>query len=137
MVYSPVWVDAFAPPHARTKWMSYLQGVVPIGVMTGYALATGLGWWNEGWCEGAGIGDGDEAAAAGAGGMMAAAAQLLVSGVKELVKGPAPPAIPSVNITAAGAAGAGAAAAASSGLWWEIDCWRYVAPGALCCVVMC
>jgi MFS family permease len=40
MVYSPLWVDEFAPPSSRTSWMSFLQAGVPVGVMLGYLIAT-------------------------------------------------------------------------------------------------
>ncbi|GMH55915.1 hypothetical protein TrST_g5155 [Triparma strigata] len=55
-VYSPLWVDERAPGDMRGRFMSYLQGSVPLGVMGGYVLATfserctyfeGWGEWAE------------------------------------------------------------------------------------------
>lgn len=37
-VYSPLWIDEYAPARACTGWLSYLQGAVPVGVMLGYGL---------------------------------------------------------------------------------------------------
>eukprot|EP01134_Creolimax_fragrantissima_P001562 CFRG1562T1 len=41
VVYTPIWVDEFAPPESCTKWMSLMQAGVPLGVMQGY-LVSGL-----------------------------------------------------------------------------------------------
>ncbi len=52
MVYSPVWVDEFAPASRRTSWMSYLQGAVPIGIGIGYCLSTAIGYFDAcPWCD--------------------------------------------------------------------------------------
>jgi len=39
MVYSPLWVDEFAPASRRTTWMATIQGSVPLGVVCGYSIA--------------------------------------------------------------------------------------------------
>jgi MFS family permease len=39
-VYVPVWVDRFAPKDKATRWFSWLQITVPVGIMVGYLL----GW---------------------------------------------------------------------------------------------
>lgn len=49
MIYSPVWVDQFAPASKLTKWMSYLQAGVPVGVMFGYVMGAAAEWF--GGCE--------------------------------------------------------------------------------------
>lgn len=36
LIYSPVWVDEFAPPEYTTQWISLLQAMVAIGIMLGY-----------------------------------------------------------------------------------------------------
>jgi MFS family permease len=36
LIYSPVWVDEFAPPEYTTQWISLLQANVAIGIMLGY-----------------------------------------------------------------------------------------------------
>ncbi|KNC86718.1 hypothetical protein SARC_01138 [Sphaeroforma arctica JP610] len=41
VVYTPIWVDEFAPPDRCTQWMSLMQAGVPLGVMQGY-LVSGL-----------------------------------------------------------------------------------------------
>jgi MFS transporter, Spinster family, sphingosine-1-phosphate transporter len=52
MVYSPVWVDEFAPPARRTAHMSYLQGSVPIGIMVGYCFGTVVSYFEHcPWCD--------------------------------------------------------------------------------------
>ena len=38
-VYAPCWVDAHAPASTLARWMSWLQGGVPTGVVGGYILA--------------------------------------------------------------------------------------------------
>ena len=43
-IYSPIWVDTFAPAHCRTRWIGMLQGAVPLGVMAGYALGAVSVW---------------------------------------------------------------------------------------------
>ncbi len=40
MVYSPLWVSSFSPQHKKTKWISFLQSSVPLGIMLGYLMAT-------------------------------------------------------------------------------------------------
>jgi MFS family permease len=49
-IFSPVWIERFAPKQHATKWMSWLQITVPLGIMVGYlfgwgavALQTGVG----------------------------------------------------------------------------------------------
>lgn len=45
-IYSPLWIDDYAPRKNLTGWMSYSQGAVPLGVMGGYligVLASGFG----------------------------------------------------------------------------------------------
>eukprot|EP00127_Corallochytrium_limacisporum_P000092 Clim_evm31s3 gene=Clim_evmTU31s3 len=39
VIYTPVWVDEFAPADRCTLWMSLLQAGVPLGVMLGYVVA--------------------------------------------------------------------------------------------------
>lgn len=36
IVYSPVWVDEFAPPESATLWMALMQASVAVGIMLGY-----------------------------------------------------------------------------------------------------
>lgn len=43
-VYCPLWVHDYAPKAKRGKWMSYLQGAVPIGITLGY-LAGSITLW--------------------------------------------------------------------------------------------
>ena len=38
LIYSPVWVDEFAPPGKATQWISLLQANVAIGIMLGYVV---------------------------------------------------------------------------------------------------
>ena len=38
LIYSPVWVDEFAPPEYTTQWISLLQAMVAIGIMLGYVI---------------------------------------------------------------------------------------------------
>lgn len=38
-VYFPVWVDEYAPPERRTRWMALIQGGTPLGIMLGYAIS--------------------------------------------------------------------------------------------------
>lgn len=51
-IYSPLWVDAYAPRDKLTGWMSYLQGSVPLGVILGYSLSVlTIGFkGNDGFC---------------------------------------------------------------------------------------
>lgn len=44
-VYTPLWVDEYAPREKVAGWMSYLQGSVPMGVMLGYFLGTVSNWF--------------------------------------------------------------------------------------------
>eukprot|EP00316_Scyphosphaera_apsteinii_P000608 CAMPEP_0119309240 /NCGR_PEP_ID=MMETSP1333-20130426/14405_1 /TAXON_ID=418940 /ORGANISM="Scyphosphaera apsteinii, Strain RCC1455" /LENGTH=553 /DNA_ID=CAMNT_0007313177 /DNA_START=38 /DNA_END=1696 /DNA_ORIENTATION=+ len=37
-VYSPCWVDEFAPSSVRTIWMAVIQSGAPLGIMLGYVL---------------------------------------------------------------------------------------------------
>jgi len=39
IIYGPVWTNEFAPPQSTTSWMAYLQGAVPLGVVSGYLSA--------------------------------------------------------------------------------------------------
>jgi len=54
LIYSPVWVDEFAPPEQTTFWMSMLQASVAIGIMVGYlvggmfVLNFGTAHWPDG-----------------------------------------------------------------------------------------
>ena len=43
-VYSPIWIDEFAPSGHRTSWMSASQAAVPIGIMSGYAMSSIAMW---------------------------------------------------------------------------------------------
>ncbi|KAL0592635.1 hypothetical protein ABG067_000199 [Albugo candida] len=43
-IYTPLWVDEYAPREQVATWMSYLQGSVPMGVMLGYLLGTVSNW---------------------------------------------------------------------------------------------
>uniref|UniRef100_A0A7S1UG98 Major facilitator superfamily (MFS) profile domain-containing protein n=1 Tax=Phaeomonas parva TaxID=124430 RepID=A0A7S1UG98_9STRA len=43
-VYSPIWIDEFAPSGHRTSWMSFSQAAVPIGIMAGYAMSSVVMW---------------------------------------------------------------------------------------------
>ncbi|GAB9468533.1 Major facilitator superfamily [Globisporangium polare] len=43
-VYTPLWVDEYAPREKVAGWMSYLQGSVPMGVMLGYFIGTVSNW---------------------------------------------------------------------------------------------
>jgi len=54
-IFCPVWVERFAPKEHLTKWMSWLQITVPLGIMIGYlfgwgavGLQTGVGIQSEG-----------------------------------------------------------------------------------------
>ena len=44
-VFSPIWVDRFAPKDSQTKWFSYLQISIPAAILVGYIL----GWGAVGW----------------------------------------------------------------------------------------
>jgi hypothetical protein len=46
-IYSPLWTDSHAPSQTRATWMSYLQASVPLGVMSGYVLATASLWLSD------------------------------------------------------------------------------------------
>eukprot|EP00759_Apiculatamorpha_spiralis_P058319 PhF_6_TR9175/c0_g1_i2/m.14292 len=50
VVYTPVWVDEFAPKATATTWMALAQAGVPLGIMSGY-LTAGLiaANTNESW----------------------------------------------------------------------------------------
>lgn len=43
-IYTPLWVDEYAPREKVAGWMSYLQGSVPMGVMFGYFAGTISNW---------------------------------------------------------------------------------------------
>jgi MFS family permease len=48
-IYLPVWVDAFAPRHKKTRWMTYNIMAAPLGLLVGYALTAiivslGMDW---------------------------------------------------------------------------------------------
>ncbi|CEG39081.1 major facilitator superfamily [Plasmopara halstedii] len=43
-IYTPLWVDEYAPREKVAGWMSYLQGSVPMGVMFGYFAGTVSNW---------------------------------------------------------------------------------------------
>ncbi|DAZ95800.1 TPA: hypothetical protein N0F65_009196 [Lagenidium giganteum] len=43
-IYTPLWVDEYAPREKVAGWMSYLQGSVPMGVMLGYFVGTVSNW---------------------------------------------------------------------------------------------
>ncbi|KAI9914628.1 hypothetical protein PsorP6_007530 [Peronosclerospora sorghi] len=43
-IYTPLWVDEYAPREKVAGWMSYLQGSVPMGVMLGYFAGTVSNW---------------------------------------------------------------------------------------------
>ncbi|CAI5743188.1 unnamed protein product [Hyaloperonospora brassicae] len=43
-IYTPLWVDEYAPREKVAGWMSYLQGSVPMGVMLGYFIGTVSNW---------------------------------------------------------------------------------------------
>ncbi|TDH65391.1 hypothetical protein CCR75_003007 [Bremia lactucae] len=43
-IYTPLWVDEYAPRAKVAGWMSYLQGSVPMGVMLGYFAGTVTNW---------------------------------------------------------------------------------------------
>ncbi|CAG9573971.1 conserved hypothetical protein [Leishmania major strain Friedlin] len=42
VVYTPVWVDEFAPKNRQSVWMASHNAGVPLGIMLGYLLAAGL-----------------------------------------------------------------------------------------------
>jgi MFS family permease len=44
-IYTPLWVDEYAPREKVAGWMSYLQGSVPMGVMLGYFAGTVSNWF--------------------------------------------------------------------------------------------
>ncbi|TMW57839.1 hypothetical protein Poli38472_014442 [Pythium oligandrum] len=44
-IYTPLWVDEYAPREKVAGWMSYLQGSVPMGVMLGYFVGTVANWF--------------------------------------------------------------------------------------------
>lgn len=49
-IYTPLWVDEYAPREKVAGWMSYLQGSVPMGVMLGYFIGTVSNWFvPESW----------------------------------------------------------------------------------------
>ncbi len=41
MIYSPIWVDQFAPRNRKTLFMAIQQVASPFGVVLGYALTYG------------------------------------------------------------------------------------------------
>lgn len=43
-IYTPLWVDEYAPREKVAGWMSYLQGSVPMGVMLGYFIGMVSNW---------------------------------------------------------------------------------------------
>ena len=42
MIYSPVWVDQFAPRNRKTLFMAIQQVASPLGLVLGYALTFGM-----------------------------------------------------------------------------------------------
>lgn len=40
VVYSPVWIDEYAPAGRHASWMAYLQASTPFGIMLGYLAAS-------------------------------------------------------------------------------------------------
>jgi len=40
VVYTPVWIDEFAPKGSHATWMAWLQAATPFGIMFGYMAAT-------------------------------------------------------------------------------------------------
>jgi predicted MFS family arabinose efflux permease len=47
MVWTPTWIDAFAPSDKLSRWYSYLQASVPAGVMVGYVMGYVSLWWGS------------------------------------------------------------------------------------------
>lgn len=48
-IYLPVWVDAFAPRHTKTKWMTMIITAAPAGLFVGYSMTAlivmmGISW---------------------------------------------------------------------------------------------
>jgi hypothetical protein len=41
MIYSPVWVDQYAPRNRKTLFMAIQQVASPLGLVLGYALTFG------------------------------------------------------------------------------------------------
>ena len=41
-IYLPVWVDAFAPSHMKTKWMTMIITAAPGGLFFGYTMTAGI-----------------------------------------------------------------------------------------------
>jgi hypothetical protein len=41
MIYSPIWVDQYAPRNRKTLFMAVQQVASPLGVVLGYALTYG------------------------------------------------------------------------------------------------
>ena len=51
IIYGPVWVDEYAPPESKTKWISALQGSASIGIVLGYAVSGAVpGQYSWRWC---------------------------------------------------------------------------------------
>mmetsp|Transcript_5092 Transcript_5092/g.12342 ORF Transcript_5092/g.12342 Transcript_5092/m.12342 type:complete len:793 (-) Transcript_5092:104-2482(-) len=40
VVYTPVWIDEFAPDGSHATWMAWLQAATPFGIMLGYMAAS-------------------------------------------------------------------------------------------------
>jgi predicted MFS family arabinose efflux permease len=49
-ILAPVWVDVYGPKDRKTKWLTFLIGSGPLGMVAGYLLAaTVVSFWNWKW----------------------------------------------------------------------------------------
>lgn len=48
-IFLPVWVDAFADEERKTKWMTYIMGAAPLGMITGYSMTALIVSLNINW----------------------------------------------------------------------------------------
>jgi MFS family permease len=48
-IYLPVWVDAFAPRHSKTKWMTFIITAAPAGLFLGYSMTAVIVMFDVSW----------------------------------------------------------------------------------------
>jgi predicted MFS family arabinose efflux permease len=48
-IYLPVWVDAYAPRHTKTKWMTFIITAAPAGLFIGYSMTAVIVMFEFSW----------------------------------------------------------------------------------------
>jgi MFS family permease len=49
-IFLPVWVDFFAPHDRKTKWMTWIIGAAPLGMLSGYSMSALIVSFGLHWC---------------------------------------------------------------------------------------